>query len=385
MAPIVRSLFRFATGLLLAASLAACSTTGQRTTAVPDAVADFASVPGANRPALGASEATPIRYWGDEALKPGESFGFQAGADGSLDYLSLSGGGINGAYGAGFLVGWTQSGNRPEFEVVTGISVGAIMAPLAFLGPQYDGQLQAVFGSLAGNKSPNLNFLAALFGGSSIASNGPVLEAIRSIITPATLTAIGKEHVKGRRLLIGTTNLDAERPVIWDIGAIAVSQIPNRLELVQQIILASAAVPGVYPPVLIDVRVAGGQFDELHVDGGVTQQIVLLPDGLRSLPSNADLYVIFNGEIEPSADPVAATGLSVLERSIPTLLKYRGRSDIALLTNAVDEAGIDYRLTAIPTTFPPPRDQLFGGPEWLAALFTYGIESGRVGAWHRTN
>lgn len=269
--------------------------------------------------------------------------------------------------------------------MVTGISVGAIMAPLAFLGPQYDGKLQEVFGTLAGNKSPNLNFVAALFGGSSIASNQPVLAAIRSIITPETLTQIGREHAKGRRLLIGTTNLDAERPVIWDIGAIAVSRIPDRLELVQQIILASAAVPGVYPPVLIDVRAAGGRFDELHVDGGVTQNILLLPDGLSSLPRSADLYVIYNGAVEPTATKVNVSSLSVLERSIPTLLKYRGRGDIAILTNAVERSGIDYRLTAIPPDFPQPTDQLFGGKEWLGTLYKYGLESGKVGAWHRTN
>ncbi len=383
MLPTFRSL---AVLLPVIVALAGCTTTGEtRTSAVPEPIAEIASVPGANRAAIGAAEAMPIRYWGDQPLEDGQTFGFTPGADGSLDYLSLSGGGINGAYGAGFLVGWSQSGNRPEFEVVTGISVGAMIAPLAFLGPAYDGQLQEVFGTLAGSKSPNLNFVAALLGSSSIASNSQVLGAIRSIITPQTLTAIGREHAKGRRLLIGTTNLDAERPVIWDIGAIAASQIPDRLELVHKIILASTAVPGVYPPVLIDVRAAGLEFDELHVDGGVTQQIVLLPDGLQSLPRNADLYVVYNGAIEPTAKPVNVTSLSILERAIPTLLKYRGRSDITILANAVERSGVSYRLTAIPADFPPPKDQLFGGQEWLAALYQYGVESGMAGAWHRTN
>jgi hypothetical protein len=382
-------LFRPAARVVLAIlstlALTACVTSGTRNGAVPESIADMAAVPGALAASVPASDAEPIRYWGDEQLPEGESFKFSAGTDGAVDFLSLSGGGINGAYGAGFLVGWTQSGNRPEFEVVTGISVGALIAPMAFLGPSYDARLTEVFSSLASQKSPNLNFISAALGAPSIASNTPVLAAIRRLIDPATVTAIAVEHLKGRRLLVGTTNLDAERPVIWDIGAIAASSIPNRLDLIQQILLASAAVPGVYPPVLIDVRAASGKFDELHVDGGVTQQIVLLPDGLDSLPGRANLYVIYNGAIEPSTEPVNVTSLSVLERSIPTLLKYRGRGDIAILTNLVERSGIDYRLTAIPPNFPQPANALFGGPEWLAALYQYGVESGIAGAWHRTN
>jgi hypothetical protein len=372
--------------LLSSAALTACVTTGAvRDSAVPEAIAEMASVPGAAPVSPRATDVEPMRYWGDEELEEGQSFQFTPGEDGAVDFLSLSGGGINGAYGAGFLVGWTQSGKRPEFEVVTGISVGALIAPMAFLGTSYDARLTEVFSSLAGQKTPNLNFISAALGAPSIASNTPVLAAIRRLIDPGTVTAIAVEHLKGRRLLVGTTNLDAERPVIWDIGAIAASTIPNRLDLIQQILLASAAVPGVYPPVLIDVRAAGGKFDELHVDGGVTQQIVLLPDGLDSLPGRANLYVVYNGAIEPSTEPVNVTSLSVLERSIPTLLKYRGRSDIAILTNLVERSGINYRLTAIPPNFPQPANQLFGGPEWLAALYQYGVESGVAGAWHRTN
>ncbi len=382
---IFRSATRAAVLLLATLMLGACVTSGTREGAVPEAIAEMAAVPGAQRPSVLSPNAQPIRYWGDQDLGEGESFKFTAGADGAVDFLSLSGGGINGAYGAGFLVGWTQAGKRPEFEVVTGISVGALIAPMAFLGPSYDARLTEVFSSLASQKSPNLNFISAALGAPSIASNTPVLAAIRRLIDPGTVTAIAVEHLKGRRLLVGTTNLDAERPVIWDIGAIAASNIPDRLDLIQQILLASAAVPGVYPPVLIDVRAAGGTFDELHVDGGVTQQIVLLPDGLDSLPGRANLYVIYNGAIEPSTEPVNVSSLSILERSIPTLLKYRGRSDIAILTNLVERSGINYRLTAIPPSFPQPPDQLFGGRDWLGALYQYGVESGSAGAWHRSN
>jgi hypothetical protein len=381
----IRQAARVTLILLVLTSLSACVTSGTRDSAVPEAIADMAAVPGAPKANALSPQVEPIRYWGDEELADGESFKFTPGADGAVDFLSLSGGGINGAYGAGFLVGWTQSGKRPDFEVVTGISVGALIAPMAFLGPSYDGRLTEVFSTLASQKSPNLNFLSAALGAPSIASNTPVLAAIRRLIDPGTVTAIAVEHLKGRRLLVGTTNLDAQRPVIWDIGAIAASSMPNRLDLIQKILLASAAIPGVYPPVLIDVRAAGGKFDELHVDGGVTQQIVLLPDGLDSLPRKANLYVVYNGAIEPTTAPVNVTSLSVLERSIPTLLKYRGRGDIAILTNLVERSGIEYRLTAIPPDFPQPPNQLFGGTDWLAALYRYGVESGTAGAWHRSN
>jgi len=364
------------TGALLFAALAlsACSSLSTLRTPVPGPLAETAAV-------AASTAGEPIRYWGDEPLPPTREFAGR-GADRQAQYLSLSGGGANGAYGAGYLVGWSQRGDRPEFEVVTGISVGALIAPMAFLGPGYDTRLQQVFVDLATWRDRGPGVLAALFGAPGIASNRPVMAAIARLVDAPTLDAIAREHQKGRRLLIGTTNLDAERPVIWDIGAIASSNLPNRLQLVRQIMLASAAIPGIYPPVLIKVQAGGRTYDELHVDGAVTQQILLFPNGFDAITGggsgNRQLYVIYNGMVEPSHESVEISSLAVLERSIPTLLKYRGRGEISLLSNAARAEGIRYRMTAIPPEF-PDSEEIFPSPEWLAKLYAYGVENGRLG------
>jgi len=359
-------------------ALAGCVSISSRLPAVPAALTEQAGIPGS---AIDAD----IRYWGDETAEM-KAADLRDAGDGSIDYLTLSGGGINGAYGAGYLVGWTARGDRPQFEVVTGISVGAMIAPMAFLGPRYDSRLQAIFADLALQRSPALDFVSAVLGAPSIASNRPLINAIARLVDAQALDEIAVEHNKGRRLLIGTTNLDVERPVVWDIGAIAASAIPNKLRLVRQIILASAAVPGIYPPVLINVAAGGRGYDELHVDGGVTQNLVLLPGGFDGLPGaasrNRHLYVIYNGTIAPTREPVQMTSASILGRSIPTLLKYRGRSDIAVLSAMVAKSGIDYSLTAIPPEFPNAENP-FGSPQWLVALYNYGFESGKAGVWQK--
>lgn len=361
---------------LMAIALAGCVSTGAHRTPVPLALMQVASVGGS----------APLRYWGDDPDFVSSHRRIKPGSDGRVDYLALSGGGINGAYGAGYLVGWTQGRKRPEFEVVTGISVGAIMAPLAFLGPQYDERLQRVFSSLTEASNPATNFLSALLGAPSIMSNAPVLAAIRTVVDEPLLDEVAKAHREGRRLYIGTTDFDAQRPVIWDIGAIANSGLPNRLQLVHNILLASAAVPGVFPPVLIKVTAQGQQFEELHVDGGLTQQVLLLPGGFGRAANGttARLYVIFNGVIAPTPANVQMTSMSLLQRAVPTLLKYLGRANLVELANSARQSGASYRITAIPAEFPESRN-VFGSPQWLEALYGYGYQSGLAGAWQTKN
>lgn len=358
----------------LAAALGACSFVAPKRAMVPAALADAASV----------GTSATLRYWGDDPEFAFNHTRVKPGSDGSVDFLTLSGGGINGAYGAGFLVGWTQSGKRPEFEVVTGISVGAIMAPLAFLGSTYDDRLKVVFSSLTEATNPAADFISAVFGAPSILSNAPVLSAIRQVVDEKVLNDIAKAHREGRRLYIGTTNLDAQRPVVWDIGAIANSTLPNRMQLIHNIILASAAVPGVFPPILVDVAAQGHSFNELHVDGGVTQQVLLMPGGYGKLGRNAKLYVIFNGVVEPTRDTVQISSVSLLQRTVPTMLKYLGRANLAELASSAKESGVNYRVTAIPAEF-PESDSLFGSSQWLEMLYGYGLQSGKAGAWHHRN
>lgn len=325
-----------------------------------------------------------LRYWGDDPEFVATHSSVKAGSDGIVDYLTLSGGGINGAYGAGYLVGWTAKGTRPDFEVVTGISVGAMMAPLAFLGPQYDGRLQAAFSTLTEQTTMRIDFISAVFGASSIMDNKVILSAIRELVDDQVLREVAIAHRQGRRLYIGTTNLDAQRPVIWDIGAIAVSNIPNKLELVHRIILASTAVPGVFPPVLVDVSAKGNTFDELHVDGGVTQQVLLMPGGYKNGRGNQKLYVIFNGVVDPTPSNVTKlASIDLLGRAVPTMLKYLGRANLEQLANTASRNNIAFRLSAIPADFPESKG-ILGDRAWLGQLFDFGFANGKAGAWQNT-
>jgi len=364
---------RLATILVSLIAVAGCSTFGLRNP-VPAAAAETAEL----------IPSPVIRFWGDELPKPDSDLfkGLRNSAD--PKYLALSGGGMNGAYGAGFLVGWTARGDRPKFDIVTGISVGALIAPMAFLGPRYDQRMQQVVANLAVEPTKGPGVLAALLGAPAIADNTNIRRAIANIVDKQALDEIAAEHRAGRRLLIGTTNLDAERPVVWDIGAIANSNIANRLELVHTIMLASAAVPGIFPPILIRVNVNGRAYDELHVDGGVTQQVVLLPDGATPGKARGTLYVIYNGTIEPQRDAIQnVSSVTVLERAVPSLLKYRGRGDIIVLENAVRARGIKYMLTAISADFPQPDNLFMASPTWLNDLFTFGYKNGRAGIWQK--
>jgi predicted acylesterase/phospholipase RssA len=254
------------------------------------AMHDRAAVPGTQLDAARVSGYGDIRFWGDEfaaAIEAGIRRQYDQVRDAALagelgrstrkaDFLAISGGGGDGAFAAGFLTGWTRSGLRPQFEVVTGVSTGALAAPFAFLGPQYDGVLKAVFTKYGDS---DLVIDRGIFGflGSSRYDTAPLKRLIEQYMTDDVLNAIAREYSKGRRLVVQTTNIDAQRPVIWDLSAIAASQQPDRRDLIVRVLLASSAIPAAFPPVRIRVNVNGRTYDELHVDGGVTAQLFFAP------------------------------------------------------------------------------------------------------------
>jgi hypothetical protein len=235
---------------------------------------------------------TGFRYWGDgdsaEIAQAGlkslsrewahlAASGHQ-GPPPPADFLAISGGGEDGAFGAGLLVGWTAAGTRPTFLGVTGISTGALTAPFAFLGPAYDSKLREIYTSITRKDvlKPN-GLLDAVFFNDSLADNAPLRRTVARYFDQSVFEAIAAEYRRGRFLLIGTTDLDARRPVIWDIGKIANSNQPEALDLVREILVASAAIPGVFPPAMIDVEVDGKHYQEMHVDGGAITQVFLYP------------------------------------------------------------------------------------------------------------
>ena len=195
--------------------------------------------------------------------------------------LSLSGGGDNGAFGAGLLVGWTAHGDRPKFKLVTGVSTGSLIAPFAFLGSEYDAALTDVYTNIDPGKVFEKRFLpVAALAQNGLSDTHPLYDLISHYVDEPLLARIAAEYEKGRLLLIQTTDLDAGRPVVWNIGAIAASGRPEAIDLVRHILLASASIPAAFPPVMFDVEVEGQSYQEMHVDGGAVSQAFLVPTGL---------------------------------------------------------------------------------------------------------
>lgn len=269
-----------------------------------------------------------------------------------LHLLALSGGGPDGAYAAGILNGWSEQGDRPEFAVVTGISVGALIAPLAFVGPEYDAALREAFTESDMRDVAEISLAGALMGRLGIADTRPLREHIAEIVDDAFLDRVAAEHGRGRQLLIGTTNLDAARPVVWNMGAIAAA---GDLALFRDVMLASASIPGVFPPVPITVESGGSRFTELHVDGGVAHSVVIGPSGSESViprdlgfPTRWTFYIIQNNGLLPPYEPVEERLRAIVRRSVSTLIRAQTAGDLAAIYQAAQNVGADFRMTFVP-------------------------------------
>lgn len=382
---------RIVWALLLALGLAGCAAAIARNP-VPASLEGDAQVVG-----MGPA---PIRFWGDElppnadqlvkekwaqvrANRPELARG---GKRPVVNFLALSGGGSDGAFGAGLLGGWTASGTRPEFDLVTGVSTGALTAPFAFLGPKYDAALKHVFTQSTTKDIAIAQPVRGLLGGDSLASNAPLAGVVAFYVTEEFLAEVAAEHRKGRRLLIGTTNLDAERPVIWDMGAIAVSGEPGSLKLFHQVLLASAAIPAVFPPGFVKVAAEGGVYDEMHVDGGATREVFLVPtqfmakkvDGRLGIDPRRRAYIVRNGRVAPEYKAVKAKTLSIAGRAVSSLIKSQGVGDLYELYVFSKKNGIDYNLAYIPGDFPDTSQQAFD-PVYMGKLYDLGYRMAEAG------
>ncbi|MBN2767639.1 MAG: patatin-like phospholipase family protein [Campylobacterales bacterium] len=328
-----------------------------------------------------------IRYWGDEKatingadiqrLKANKKL-FQ-----EINILALSGGAEDGSYGAGFLNGWSKRGNRPQFTMVTGISTGALIAPFAFLGSQYDHILKRFYTQTSTKNILSYTIVGALFGGSAIADTAPLKYTIKKEINNNLVAKLAKEGEKGRVLLIGTTNIDAQRPVVWNITKIAMSGRKDAKKLIQDIILASASIPAVFPPVLIDVMIDGKHYQEAHVDGSVTRQIFVYSrtvniyeyQNLLGLNPKKNLWLIRNTKIDPVYSPVTLSLKDIAERSISTLVKYQGRDNIYNIISIAQRDGFNVHITNVPKDFNVPLKEFFD-PNYMQALYEVGYKKG---------
>jgi predicted acylesterase/phospholipase RssA len=282
-------------------------------------------------------------------------------------YLAISGGGDNGAFGAGLLNGWTKAGTRPQFKLVTGVSTGALIAPFAFLGPEYDEKLTSLYTGVSLKDIAKPRSLFAAFFGDAMADTSPLYGLVRKYVTQEMLDAIGVEYEKGRILLVGTTNLDARRPVIWNITKIAATHSPGGLELVHKILMASAAIPGTFPPVMIDAQVGEQVYQEMHVDGGTSNQVFVYPIAaeLARLSAEHDserqrtLYIIRNARLDPEWAQVDRRTLPIAMRAISCLIQYQGIGDLYRIYTIARRDHVDYNLVYVPATFKTPHKSEF--------------------------
>lgn len=300
--------------------------------------------------------------------------------------LALSGGGANGAYGAGVLVGWTQSGQRPPFKIVTGVSTGALTAPFAFLGPRWDPQLQAAYAS--GEAKGILSWRQlATFALPSLYSASALRRLVDHAVSPAMLQEIAAEHDKGRRLLVATTNLDTQETVIWDMGLIAKQGSPQGLALFKNVLVASASIPGVFPPVLIAGRARDGRtVQDMHVDGGVNLSFLAVPESLllwtrpnTSTSTNA-IYVVVNGQIGRVEAVTQGRLKSILKRTFDSSSKASIRSLLTVNAAFAERNGFDLEVSAVPDD--AEADSLDFSRESMVRLFELGRDRAvRGGAW----
>lgn len=302
-----------------------------------------------------------------------------ADADGVHSVLALSAGGADGAFGAGVLVGWTKSGKRPKFDVVTGVSTGALMAVLAFLGPEYDGELERFYTTQSNDKIFRKRGLDGLLG-ESLYDNGPLKSQIEEFITDDVLKRIAAEHARGRRLYVATTNLDAGELVIWDMGDIADGGRSDARLHFQKVLRASAAVPAYFAPVYIKPQ-RGIQLRQAHVDGGVKEPVLVTGFMFPETREPKQLYMIINGNTvrQNATVPVKASLADIAKKSITEMMReiqddtiYR---DFVLARNV----GAKFHLTAIPDSIPLAQEGLDFDPVRMQKLFKAGLAEGMNG------
>lgn len=306
--------------------------------------------------------------------------------------LILSGGGSDGAFGSGLLNGWSQTGTRPKFKVVTGVSTGALIAPFAFLGSSKDHLIREFYTTHSTKDLIQPTILQGILGGEAISSSAPLAGLIKKYLDRETFDAIAREYKKGRYLMIGTTNIDAQRPVIWDMGKIASIGTDAALHLFRKVILASASIGGAFPPVQIDVLVKGQVRQELHVDGGTTDNIVLVPfdfsakkfdAGLSEIP-NRRLYVLINSQLAPQWHETQTKAIDIAGRSISTLIKQQTIGDVLRLYDYAKLNKMDFNIISIPPDFEEESKEPFDR-NYMTALYDVGLNMGRNGIpWRKS-
>jgi predicted acylesterase/phospholipase RssA len=370
-------------GLLIAVTLAGCSGP-VRKDAVPPELTTRAEVPGLAgvryRPGI---DIEALRKDAIESFWKEVAYLEARGHKGPLPpavFLAVSGGG-DGAFGAGLLNGWTSAGDRPVFKLVTGVSTGALIAPFAFLGPAYDNSLKRFYTMVSPSDIAKKRPIIAALTSDALADNSPLWKLVEKEVDAAFLEAVAAEHDKGRLLLIATTDLDARQSVLWNMTKIAASGAPQALDLFRSIMIASAAIPGAFPPVMIDVEAAGQGYQEMHVDGGTMSQVFVYPPSLHveetskrhHVTRKRRAYVIRNARLDPDWAEVDRRTLSIAGRAISSLIQTQGIGDLYRIYLEAERDGVDFKLAYIPPSFNAPHLEEFD-TAYMRALYQKGYD-----------
>ena len=359
---------------------------------IPADLVDAAYVPGIPHARQWGDTPDPgnVDLWGtrpDSDFQPSDETALRE----PLRVLALSGGGGNGAFAAGVLVGWSEQGTRPRFDIVTGISAGALAAPFAFLGSRYDGALGELFTALSAEDLVDARPRLLALLGDSLASAEPLRALIEAHVTEALVNDIAEQHRRGRRLFVGTTHVYAGRLVTWDIGEIASSGEPGSLELIRKVLLASASIPILLPPVYIDVEAKGQRYTEMHVDGSATRQVFVSPTGVdwRTVmrehyhPGVPEFYVIRNGRTRSEYMVMPPRLAALGEHALHLMAQSQGIGDLYLIYVQAERAGARYNAAWIGDDFTAPWTDWYDAG-YSRALFEYGREQARSGAIWRS-
>jgi hypothetical protein len=349
-----------------------------------------ADLPREPDPPMGAEDATPagfretVRYVADSQAsfrlrsKQVTAQLHETSGERALNILALSGGGAGGSFGAGVLVGWSRQGTRPEFDIVTGVSVGALYAPYAFLGSPWDDQLVQAFPRSRLEHLLQRSVLTTLFG-ASLYRGKPLHDLVDGIVTAQLLQAVARESFKGRLLLVATTDLDKQATVIWDLGAIARQGDDHARRLFRDVLIAAASIPGVFPPVMIQVQRAGSSFEEMHADAATTNSLFVAPEAalfpmesVRWLHGD-NLYLIINDQLRGAHQTTQLGTLPIIKRGLAAMAQSAMRSDFALTCGFAVRNEMNVYVAYIPDQYP------YGGPldfryVSVRALFDYAAK-----------
>ncbi len=315
-----------------------------------------------------------VRFWADSTADFEKALPDKPGP-----WLALSSGGEDGAFGAGLLAGLSAAGKRPDFSVVTGVSTGALLAPFAFAGAKYDQAMREAYTKITS---------ADIFevGGTpeSFVDTWPLKDLIAKEFTPAMLADIAAEYRRGRRLFVITTNLDAERSVVWNMGAIAAHGGDEALKLFRTVLLASSSIPGAFPPVLIDVEANGKRFAEMHVDGGAGGQFFVAPAQLMAATADyrlpaSELYIFVDSSLQPDFQVVQRTTESILTQTVGMAVKVDTRLMLDRAYMVAKRSGVGFNVASIPPSFSVPSRGAFD-PDYMRALFQAGYDQGKSDA-----